>query len=239
MGPYTFEVATPQPTAPTVNGVTNGDTLLWTLEGDAVYAAFFYLYLAPQNNLTEALVSQHVSRLEACGSWDGTDCTFTISGLAEEQVYSLYMQSQGAGGPSRGGNLRLVDGWVECIFQGAESACTPPPTEPTGLNAQVNDDGSITLTWTAAQNARVYQIWVGQLTPLDQAYFDTDPARELGCAEGGICTLTIDDDLDAGNYSWFVQARGIAGVPANNLLGWVIGPEFIVSDDDGGEETDG
>lgn len=223
-GPFTFDVATPQPAAQTITGVSGGNTINWTLEGDAVYSAFFYMYLAPRDNLAAPVVNEWVTRQDACGSWEGTTCAFPVDGLMEGTNYGLYTQSYGAGGFSTGGNIPGLDGWVECNFEPSDGRCLGAVTEPTNL-AATPSAGSATLTWTAAENATEYTVWVGTISPVNQAYFDTVSAADLICAMGGTCTLVVSTP-SSGTYSWFVLAQGPSGVPQNDLLGWVIGDNF-------------
>lgn len=226
-GPYEFIVDSAQPSVPTLNGIT-ANAINFTLEGDAALNTSFYLYLAPQDDLLTPVVNELFTRQELCGTWDGTTCSYAIpTPLTNGTNYALYMLSSGAGGPATGGNLPGLVGWQECKFDPAYGTCMGTPTEPTNLNAAFAE-GTATLTWTPGVDTTTYQVWAGTITPLNQVYFDIVTLADLGCDAGGTCTLTIPDVTTPGTYSWFVQANGPGGVPANDLLGWSVGPEFIV-----------
>lgn len=228
-GPYSFTVNTPRPHVPTLTSV--GSTINWILEGNAGYAAFFYLYLAPVDDVLNPLVNSYYTRLDTCGSWDGVNCGLAVPGqLLNDTIYVLYINGVGAGGFSTGGNIPGLDGWVECKFDTTVSTCIPYPTEPTDLNAAVTGE-NVTLTWTAGEHTTQYQVWAGIINPLNQIYFDTVSATNLGCDAGGTCTLTIPNVTQSGTYNWFVQAGNRANVPQNTLFGWTVGPEFVIPAD--------
>lgn len=236
-GPYTFAVQATAPTAPTLIAPSFANplqpTLNWTLDADSGRAAFFQLYLAPTENLFTPLLPlpTWISRLDACGAWDGTTCSLTVPGiLADNIYYSLYMQSWGAGGFSTGGAIPGADGWVYQEF----ATGTPPPKLATNLQAQVS--GNVpTFSWTAPAFATAYELWVGTVVNgvANQAHYNTHPAANLGCDGGGQCSITLTSTVfQVGQYQWFVRATGPAGVSTYGpTLGWAVPepPTFTIN----------
>lgn len=233
-GPFRFTVNTPQPAAFTVTGVSGGNTINWSLAGNGIYSAFFQLYMAPSDALTEPVIPlQWVTREDACGSWDGTTCSYVLQEpLTEGVTYGFYGHGWGAGGFTTGGNIPGLDGWVECKFVPEDGACVEAPTEPTDLAAEKLGEGNVRLTWTAAERATEYVLWVGKIQEdgVETAYFSVpfETAADLGCAEGGTCTFDLPEPLSSGLYSWFLLAKGPGGVPLNNFSGYVAGPAFTI-----------
>ena len=226
-GPSTFEVNAPQPTVPVNLSVTN-NTINWTLDGSAGNAAFFQLYVAPADNPSLPVTGGNLwlSRQDVCGRWDGVICAYTLpQPLQSDLAYGLYMQSWGAGGFSTGGNLPLFDAWVECMFTMPNGVCTERPTESSNLAALPNN-GLPNLSWTASQHATSYEVWFGRDVPT--SYHAIIPAVSLGCAQGGTCTLNVAIEFPGGLYQWYVRARGEGGIPRNDLMGWVQGPDFEI-----------
>lgn len=224
-GPFEFTVQSPPPSVPIISQLSD-HVIEWTLDGNAVWASTFYLYVAPQGDILTPVINQAVSRLDACDTWEGTTCTYDVS-LSNGTNYVFYLNTAGPGGPATGGNIPGLADWLQCKFSPESGVCSPPPTEPTNLDAQVNG-GNITLTWSASENATIYQVWVGTLSPVVEVYFDMPTVAALGCDVGEVCTLTLPETLITATYSWFVQAQGPGGVPQNNLQGWVIGSDFTV-----------
>lgn len=227
-GPFQFIVSTTRPVVPMLTGVTNGNIINWTLQGDAIYNASFYIYLAQSDNLLSPVVNVQTTRDMVCGAWDGTTCSYMIpGGLLPGTNYVLYLESRGAGGSATGGNIPNLDGWQECNFYSDDGVCVGPPTEPTDLNATV-DNATVTLTWIPGDNVTSYEVWFGILSPLNQVYFNSVTPANLGCDTGNICTVIIPNVTSAGTYNWYVQANGPGGVPSNALLGWTIGTELTL-----------
>lgn len=235
-GPFAFQIAATAPTAPSVGSSTSTDplkpTFHWTLDANSGRAAFFQLYLAPSDNLLASAlpVPTWISRQDICGSWEGTSCSYAVPGsLTNNTLYSLYIQSWGAGGFSTGGNVPGVDGWSFLEF----AIGTPPPGLVTDMQVQVSS-GIPTFVWTAPNNASSFVIWVGTIanSMANTAYTNTHTAAALGCDGGGTCTLTLPAPLSVGQYYWAVKAFGPGGASTSGALdGWALPttPTFMVN----------
>lgn len=118
--PYKFTVNEPQPAAVTLKPAMSTDLLTpvlhWTLEGNAIYAAFFQIYVAPVSNLSQSVYYKWVLREQVCGTKQGTSCFLQMPQLTNNTQYNMYIQSWGPGGFSTGGNIPAADGWVEGTF---------------------------------------------------------------------------------------------------------------------------
>lgn len=118
--PFKFTISEPQPTAVTPTPATNTNTLTpfvtWKLEGDAAYAAFFQVYVAPVTNLAQPAYYKWVLREQVCGSKQGVSCMVQMPQLTDNTQYNFYIQSWGPGGFSTGGNVQGVDGWSQGTF---------------------------------------------------------------------------------------------------------------------------
>lgn len=234
-GPYDFTIQATPPAAPTLEAPAFFDplkpTLLWNLDADAGRAAFFLVYLAPTDYLFVPALSLWVSRLHACGAWDGTICGINVpTNLANNTYYSFYLQSWGAGGFSTGGVIPGLSGWVYQEFVTGN----PPPRLATNLQAQVS--GNVpTFTWTAATHATVYELWVGTVVngTANQAYYNTHLPGSLGCEGGGQCSITLTSTVfQVGQYQWFVRATGPGGVSTYGpTQGWAVPnpPTFTIN----------
>lgn len=230
-----FTVAADPPAAPNIQPPTGTDTttptLHWTTDDNA---SFFQLYLAPSNNLmAPALpVPFWVSRAEACGNWNGTDCAYTVpEPLTNNTRYSLYMQSWGVGGYSTGGDIPGADGWAARDFDVGMVVGLPA-----NLRLMLGD--SIPeFYWDVPLNADSYQIFVALLDAqggvAEVLHFNETPYAppEVDCTLEFTCTWTLPTDgpIPAGTYIWAVKAyNGDIPSTVGNADGWAIAETFVV-----------
>ncbi|GAB4514508.1 MAG: hypothetical protein OHK0046_16690 [Anaerolineae bacterium] len=220
-GPFEFGLNSPQPTTVTLLEPltsTGRPTIQWTLEGDAIYSAWFRIYVAPESALAFPAYDRWVDRREACGSPESVECAISVD--LPNGTYNAYVQNWGPGGFASGGILN--SGFVGPVVLTVEIT---PPNLPTDLT--VVSTSPLTLSWTGDINSTWYQIWVGAPDFSSTYTFEWMPANELDCLGGGTCTLTLDAP-PAGTYVWYVQTWGPGGLAEGGLFGWVAGPQFTI-----------
>lgn len=226
IGPYYFSVDAAPPAPPTLQAVTGtqteaSPTYNWTLPGDANRAMWFHLIAVDQSNPAMIADELWVSRRTACGSLEATECHAQADGnFINGATYDLYMQSWGAGGFSTGALL----GWAG---PASFSLNVPPAGWPDTLSVDNILTGAPRLNWTPAAYATWYQVWVGTLQPVETTAFEWHKAATI--CEAGRCTVSVDE-LQPGEYAWFVRAWGAGGFPNDALEGWQQGPSFIIPD---------
>lgn len=226
VGPFEFTLNARQPEIPTLTGVTgtmvtSRPTFRWKLEGRAADASWFHWIVASQDSPPHMVGDHWISRRDACGSMDGVQCEAQSPvDLVNGTDYSLYIQSWGPGGLSAGGFL----GWAGPLDF---SLNVPPAGVPDNLDISDVLTGKPTLTWTKADYATWYQVWVGKLNPLITAHSGWYLGAEIGCDIR--CSITLPEQLPGGTYAWYVQAWGAGGFYADALDGWTQGASFVVS----------
>ncbi len=114
-GPFFFSINATAPGLVTSSSVQNVDnprpTITWTLTGSATRSSWFQVYLAPTNDLNNAVNifppingQWWISREDACGSYDSVNCAITPQmNLMIGTNYSFYLQGWNPGGLTVGG----------------------------------------------------------------------------------------------------------------------------------------
>lgn len=210
---YTFTLDAAPPDAVTIGGVqaltatpVSRPAYVWTLPGSAAYAAWFYVYVAPENNLFQPVVSQWVSRIEACGSPNATTCVWeSPSDWLSNTPHAIYIQSYGPGGYSIGGINNTGYAGLGGLTTNAAL-----PTLLQGFTVTTNQ-GRPTLSFPWDDNAAWYQVRVA--TPSNQTVASTWVQNSCG---GLTCTLAPAIDVAAGTYQIYLQSWGPAGFNNNN-----------------------
>lgn len=114
---FKFTVQEPIPAVVTPQAPTNTNTLTptinWTLDGTAQNIAFFQLYVAPLNNLTQPAINTWVERELVCGGRDGVSCSVQTPVLMNNTQYVTYFYGWGPGGFTQGGIGGAADGWIQ------------------------------------------------------------------------------------------------------------------------------
>lgn len=215
VGAVTLVVDTPAPAEPQLTAVPNQGqpTLTWT--NDPTYTQFYQVLIVSEQG--EIVYLEWHPRMDVC---NGATCTLTPAIYPEPGAYLTYIQPFGPGG--------FVDndlqGWVA---GGGFTIPDAPPAAPTDLSATDNGDGTITFTWQAGEGTLFYQFWAGTLEPVTTVHTLWYTAQDLGCANGGTCTLTPDESFSPGaTYHWYIQPFGPGGFIQNDIQGWIAGPEF-------------
>lgn len=210
---YTFTLNAAPPGLVTLTGiqsmtgtVASRPTYTWSLQGAALNAAYFYVYVAPQNNPSQWVVNQWVSRLDVCGTPDGVNCAFTPpNDWLSSTPHAIYVQSYGPGGFSTGGVSN--SGFVGLEGLDINAAV---PAVPTNFTVQPNQ-GRPTVTFTADRNASYYQV------RLDGAGGQAVAFAWVQNTCGGLtCTLAPAIDVSSGTYQVYMQAWGPAGYNNGN-----------------------
>lgn len=156
-------------------------------------------------------------------------------------TYQVWMQAWGPGGFATGGPLSIAPSW-----NGPFEFTVPstPPGPVSSLTATVASGGKVSLSWSGVDRATWYNVWLGTGAPeFNARFFDWMLAENLGCENGGVCTLeagvavatgtTFNLTLPSGEYVWYVQSWGPGGFSTGGsfdppLDPWVEADKFIV-----------
>jgi hypothetical protein len=232
-GPYLYKVRAPAPIPPSILPLTGTGTtrppITWALPGDAAFAAYFQLYIAPADDVSNPAVFQWVGRDEACGSWESTTCTWTPGvNLQTGRAYHVYIQSWGAGGFSTGGEFGI--GWSMAMFN--VGGATPAIPDASMFQYAVNG-GQVTITFADDPNATSVYFFIGNVgvNPMVVNFMTEMTDEQLGC-NGTTCTFTptLDMPLTTGTYTVYVQPKSSGGPRGDGYanLGWFDGGTFNV-----------
>lgn len=220
-GPFEFTIDTPQSTAVSILPVTGTDRsepyYNWALTGNAIYASWFNVYLAPKDRPWEPLGSMWYSRSEACEGDEGTICSIRSLVDVANGSYVIYIRSWGPGGFSTGGIQNSgYAGPMEFVIN--ETA----PQAPTGLAVS---EGGTSFSWQHSGGASWYNVWIGTPSPdYTTRYWEWKYFEDLGC--NMTCTLS-GLNIPSGSHIWYVQAWGPGGFSTNgDFGGWNQGPDF-------------
>src|SRR5690606_38220251 len=109
-GPFNFSVSVPKPNVVTLMGYDTNTpkntqvALLFDLQGNAAYSAFYYVYAAPSNDLLNPVIDQWYSRSDLSCAND-TTCSLLTPDLQSGVRYEAYIQSWGPGGITESGGI--------------------------------------------------------------------------------------------------------------------------------------
>lgn len=139
-------------------------------------------------------------------------CSFEPDAIPSEGNYQVYFQAWGLGG--------FAGGTPE-FWNGPNIINVSGPYLPRNLDVWSN---SHTLSWSAAEGATEYEIWVGTITPQTTAYMERRSAESLGCQNANTCVLDLNGVVQSGQYVWYVRAWNSAGASQGGVGGWAVGP---------------
>ena len=115
------------------------------------------------------------------------------------------------------------------------------PNAVQGMTVTVSSDNTVSMHWIASEHATWYNVWLGT-APSEwsaRAYIWA-LAEDLGCENGGTCTLTADTkfidlgdanfNLSSGEYIFYVQSWGPSGFNTGGIDGtsWVESNVFSI-----------
>ncbi len=212
---HTFTLQATPPAPPTIGAlsaltdtVTSKPTYNWTLDGTAVNAYWFDLYVAPTNSLANYVVYERVSRTAACDSPTGTTCSYTPkNGWLFNVPHNVYISSFGPGGKSQGGVNN--SGWSEA--SGLSLSFNVPPV-PAGFIARANQ-GRPTIEIGGTPDIAWYNVQLENT--ITQATVSVWVENPCGT---GICILKPALDVPSGTYNLTLQAWGPAGYNNNSQV---------------------
>ncbi|GAB4518450.1 MAG: hypothetical protein OHK0046_26070 [Anaerolineae bacterium] len=214
----TFTVEVPVPVVPTgftVDASTGRPVIMFA---DDPGTAWLHVYIA-RNFANVVDWRWYEKQPENCTAGM---CTLYLSADPANGDYVAYMQ---AWGPA-GFNATDPEAWAgPALFD-----LNLPAAELIAPGSASINNGEVTLSWNAANYATWYQLWVGTAAPaFETAHVMWYPMRDLGCAGGGTCSVTLTDlSLTAGeDYVWYVQTWGPGGQRLNEgEQGWQQGGTF-------------
>ncbi len=164
----------------------------------------------------------------------GLTCTLKPNINPFSGSYIVWMRSWGHGGYSMGG-VTDYDGWATAEFTLPDT----PPGSISGITATTASNGKVTLGWQGASQATWYNVWLGTAPDeWDVRFFDWVLAEDVGCENGGSCTLapgapiffgeSFDTTLTTDEYIVYVRAWGPGGFGAGGVenSGWYAGEVF-------------
>jgi fibronectin type 3 domain-containing protein len=127
--------------------------------------------------------------------------TFTVTYLTDGDTYEFYVTAINAGGESAPSNTALA------------TPLPPLPSAPTGLSAKANNDGTITLNWTApGPNLWYWVYW--RDTSTGQTHYTRSRYPLTSGTTFTVTYLTVGD-----TYAFYVTAINLAGEgPASNVV---------------------
>lgn len=218
-GPFTFTIATPPPAAVTMTEPTNTDTprpnIHWRLDGDAVNAIYFRVYLAPSADITNSVLFRWYSRESACGTLQDVLCAIAPDeDLMNATPYTVYVQAYGPGGFSTTGGV-ADSGWSEAMF----NVGGPTPAVPANVVADPGL-GRVDITWDADPATLRYLVFI---TNPGGDYFVTHQSADI--CDVTTCTLSIlpfDFEFATGSHTVYMRPESSGGPRGDGLLnlGW-------------------
>lgn len=140
--------------------------------------------------------------------------------------------------PTNGEYIAYTQAWGPAGFNNNDRNSWSEPQSfslnlpPAGLiqNGQATtENGQTTFTWGAASNATWYRLWMGRTAPqVAVLHFQWYHASDLGCLNGGTCTLMLDAPPTTGQtVTWYGQAWGPGGIDTEaGIQGWAEGAPF-------------
>lgn len=190
-----FTLTAPAPELVTLGAATNTNTLrptmAWSLDTAGQQRAMgFTVALAPTANFSASAFSVYVTRQSACGSVNGTTCTFVSPvNLIDGTAYTLFVRSYGPGGYSAGGPY---GGGYQAPGAGISSFTVDAPTPdlPTPITLDMAS-GLPVITWPDDTDATSFKVFVGA-PRWTQVYSQTLPRTTgaSGLCNAGTCSVT-------------------------------------------------
>jgi len=208
---YTFDIDVPPTQLPgnvTVLPNQGRPTISWD---DDPAAMWFQVYIGDGSTAVyQKWIEKTATRC------DGTRCTLLPDVNLQPGEHEVWVRAWGPNGMSTGGTA----GWAGPVT--FTVANTAPAVVSTGFNTLSTVDG-LSLTWDGVAHATWYRVWIGQSN--GQGGYTSDhmrwyPSTALDCLDAGTCTLSVPTSLQAGTYTWAVQAWGPAGFNAGNNSAW-------------------
>ncbi len=207
----TFNLTNPAPDVPEALTVTlvNGRTQLEFIADEN--AAWYSVRAATSSGQT---VSQnwYARSPEIC---KGLTCTIYPDIDLPAATYQLYLQAWGPGGFNNNSAT-------------TESAAQPlnlqisPPGLVSNIEVTAANSGRPDFSWQSAERASWYNVVI--LSSGGQLYLNNwYTSAELGCLEGGICSINPGAILYNGNYSYYIGTWGPGGFGTGGLSGYVQG----------------
>ena len=100
---------------------------------------------------------------------------------------------------------------VCCLIASRPALAAPGAALPLLPSGEVTDT-TIAFSWQAAPESTWYLFWLSKATStvyepalvMEQWY----TAEQAGCANGGVCTVTLTPLIGAGSHFWYVQTWG-------------------------------
>lgn len=180
------------PAAPTgLTAKANNDgtiTLSWTASAPNVWYWIYYCDVIQSQSCTYTRTTYPVT----------TGTTFTLSYLTIGDVYSFYVTAINAGGESPASNSVQATPFM------------PPPPAPTGLTAKANNNGTITLSWTAPAPNLWYWIYYADVKAGQTTYTKSTYPVTTGTTFT-MSYLTLGD-----LYAFYVTAVNAGGESAHS-----------------------
>lgn len=216
-GAFTFTLDAAPPEAVTLDPVTALDrsrpVFHWRLPDNAAFAAWFRVYVAPQDDLAAPLINDWFARADVCGDVHGTVCTLESPVDLSTGSYGLYIGSWGPGGLSIGGLANSGFAGIDFTI----SAGLPPV--PQGLTLSQNQ-GRPTFSWPLDDVISWYQLVITN-TAGDMVHMDWVDSRACTVDR---CTVTPETNLLNGGYAVRLRGWGAAG-----FSGWTAPASFTLN----------
>jgi hypothetical protein len=153
---------------------------------------------------------------------EGLTCTLWPSVDALAGTYQLYLQTWGPAGFNGGSAASWSTPQSLNLNVGATGIIANPVFE----DANTGRPG---LQWDAATNATWYNVFVSTANFSNIYLNGWYSSLDLGCAEGGTCSVIPNINLPNGSYTWYVGTWGPGGFGSGGLQGYVQGNPFNVS----------
>jgi len=156
---------------------------------------------------------------------NGTTCSLLTDAMNfANGSYSVYVNAEGAGGPS-------IDGPFSNGYNGPQNSAnttepgdfvlnfTAPQLVPLNSLALTYAGGNATVSWQGVAGATWYYVFVGTYGGAYTAHLQWYSSTALGCQNIGTCSATIPLALPAGAYYVSVQSAGPGGFSVGGLVG--------------------
>lgn len=200
------------PRQPAITIISNQGrpTVVWT---DDPNSTRYMLYIGTETGYTLYL-EQFDKTATLC---DGQYCRFRPDINPWAGNFVVYLLPQGPGGVIANNQL----GWVGPTYFAVEG---DRPAAVTELQIMRTPDDQFAFSWEGTLGATWYQVWIGTLNPLITYHTDWYLAEEIGCENGGRCTITPHIVRTTNTHYWFVRAWGPGGFSYGGTIdGWTMG----------------